>query len=50
MKTLKTPRAGQYETATRAAFAKGLAAHPKHTKLTGQVYNALCTTAGIRPL
>lgn len=47
MKTIKTAREGQIETATRAAFVRALAAHPKHTKLTGQVYNALCTASGL---
>lgn len=46
-KQIKTPAAGQYETAIRAAFARALAAHPTHTKLTGKVFNALCTGAGI---
>lgn len=46
-KQIHTPAAGHYETAIRAAFARALLATPAHTKLTGRVFNALCTNVGI---
>lgn len=47
MNLIKTPAADQRPTAIRQAFIKALYEHPVHTKLTGQVYRALCTTAGL---
>ena len=46
-KQIKTPSEGQVETAIRGAFVRALAAHPTHNKLTGKVFNALCTGVGI---
>lgn len=46
-KYVLTPRDGQVETATRIAFLHAIAATPERTKLTGQVYRALTTAAGL---
>ena len=44
---LIAPRMGQINTETRTAFIKALIKTPIHSKLTGQVFNALCSHAGI---
>lgn len=46
-KQLIAPRVGQINSETRTAFIKALIKTPSHSKLTGQVFNALCSPAGI---
>lgn len=44
----KTPNTNEYESQMRAAFMRGLLAQPKRSKLTGRVFHALCSKAGIK--
>lgn len=47
MKAIRTAAAGQYDTAIRAAFTRALMGTKERTRLTGRVFHALCTSAGI---
>lgn len=44
----KTPGSNEFENQFRSAFKRALLANPERTKLSGRVFHALCSTAGIR--